>query len=181
MDGQTYHLFVSRMTNNCSLRHWRTNSRIDHAVSESVMGPYIFSDVAVPVWAHNPDIISLPNGNFALLHIGDGSGSANGGDICHNDVNYIDQVEESGGRRRGSSIHTSKSLYGPWYPLVNNTMDCNNPSLWIHQNQSIFLLCFVSNGLFDMKIADNISGPWLPSTTIDVNTLVTPHSVQIKY
>ena len=32
---QLYHLYVSRMTNNCSLRHWTKNSRIDHAVSKT--------------------------------------------------------------------------------------------------------------------------------------------------
>ena len=179
-EGDTHHLFVSRMTNNCSLRHWRTNSRIDHAVSDTISGPYTFSDVAVPVWAHNPDIVRLPGGTFALLHIGYGEGEDSGGDMCHNDVSYLDQEdqedqEEGGRRRRGSTIHTSHSLYGPWQPLEHNSIVCNNPSLWIHQNQSIFLLCFVSNGLFDLKIADNISGPWLPSTTIDVNAMVTPH------
>ena len=170
-------MFVSRMTNNCSLRHWGTNSRIDHAVSPNITGPYTFSDVALPVWAHNPDILALPDGTFALIHIGEGSGSASGGDICHNDVNYLQYEEDtwgtSGTRGRGSNIHTSDSLYGPWSPVESSTGPCNNPSVWINQDRSLLLLCFVSNGLFDLKIADNISGPWLLLTTIDVNHLVT--------
>ena len=169
-------MFVSRMTNNCSLRHWRTNSRVEHAVSPNMTGPYTFSDVALPVWAHNPDILALPDGTFALIHIGAGSGSASGGDICHNDVHFLEQEEdeqvEERTRRRGSNIHTSHSLYGPWAPLESTTGPCNNPSVWINQNRSLLLLCFVSNGLFDLKIADNISGPWHLLTTIDVNHLV---------
>ena len=173
-ETETFHLFVSRMTNNCSLRHWRSNSRIDHAVSPNITGPYTFTDVAVPVWAHNPEILALPDGTFALIHIGAGSGSASGGDICHNDVNYLEYEEDTRRRGRGSNIHISDSLYGPWSPLESSTTGpCNNPSVWVNENRSLSLLCYVSNGLFDLKIADNISGPWLLSTTIDVKHLVT--------
>ena len=173
-ETETFHLFVSRMTHNCSLRHWRSNSRIDHAVSPNITGPYTFTDVAVPVWAHNPEILTLPDGTFALIHIGAGSGSASGGDICHNDLHYLEHEEDTRGAGRGSNIHTSDSLYGPWSPLLeSSTGPCNNPSVWVNQNSSLSLLCFVSNGLFDLKIADNISGPWLLSTTIDVKHLVT--------
>ena len=46
-----YHMFVSVMTNNCSLAHWYNNSRVDHVISENITGPYTFSDIAVNTWA----------------------------------------------------------------------------------------------------------------------------------
>ena len=72
-------MFVAVMTNNCSLQHWKTNSRIDHVISDNVTGPYTWQDVAVNTWAHNPAILDLKDGTFALIHIGMGNGTANGG------------------------------------------------------------------------------------------------------
>ena len=46
-----YHLYVSRMTNECPLANWQTNSRVDHAVSNSITGPYTFQDVAIPTFS----------------------------------------------------------------------------------------------------------------------------------
>jgi len=54
-----YHMYVSRMTNNCLLNDWRKNSRIDHAVSKSMTGPFEFKDVAVSTWAHNAAPVQL--------------------------------------------------------------------------------------------------------------------------
>ena len=81
-DGSIYHIFVSVMTNGCPLSTWTTNSRIDHGVSEHITGPYKFVDVAVPTWAHNPAPIALPDGTYAIVHIGAGDGSPNGGKNC---------------------------------------------------------------------------------------------------
>lgn len=76
-----YHMFVSRMTNECQLNRWTKNSRIDHvrdliyrlvchvssihrplkrkcnrrtqAVSPNITGPYTFMDIAINTWSHN--------------------------------------------------------------------------------------------------------------------------------
>ena len=85
-EQETYHMFVSTMTNNCSLAHWQTNSRVDHAVSENATGPYSWRDVAINTWAHNPQILRLDTNTWALIHIGQGNGSPNGGDICSNEI-----------------------------------------------------------------------------------------------
>ena len=56
----------------------------------------------------------------------------------------------------GSSIHTSKSLTGPWEPLVPNSLPgCNNPAPWVHPNGTIYIVC--GGG---MLRADSIQGPW---------------------
>eukprot|EP00911_Craspedida_sp_UC1_P001909 UC1_evm2s1466 len=81
-DSNKYHLFVSAMTNNCTLQHWGRNSRIEHAISDTMTGPYVFSDIAIPTWSHNAAPVKLADGTFAIFHIGDGTGTANGGDNC---------------------------------------------------------------------------------------------------
>ena len=42
---------------------------------------------------------------------------------------------------KGSNVHLSSSLYGPWMPLAGTNLYCNNPSPWRHTNGSLYLLC----------------------------------------
>ena len=177
-DGERHHLFVSRMTNNCSLAHWTTNSRIDHAVSTTgVEGPYEFVDVAVNTWAHNAAPLALPDGTFAIIHIGSGAGSPTGGANCTSGINHEHTVREGAGaatygapaaaaaaaaatatasatavavgENGGSTIHVSKSLNGPWEPLANDLGSCNNPAPWVHPNGTIYIgFVFSRDGCF---------------------------------
>jgi hypothetical protein len=56
---------VLRMTNDCQLEHWMTNSRIEHAVSRSgSTGPYQFQDIVIKTWSHNLAPLQLPNGIY---------------------------------------------------------------------------------------------------------------------
>jgi len=93
-DGGKYHLYVCVMTNGCPLSAWRENSRIDHAVADDVMGPYVFKDVAVNTWSHNPAPVRLSDGTFALFHIGDGSSIPNGGRSCGSGASHGGGPEE---------------------------------------------------------------------------------------
>lgn len=160
-DGQRYHLFVAVMTNGCSLRAWTRNSRVDHATSFKITGPYKYKDVAINTWSHNPAPISLPDGTYAIIHIGDGSGQPDGGENCS-------VVDASVYRRRaqaatGSSIHISQSLDGPWVPLETNSLNsCNNPSPYVHRNGTIFIVCNNNRLLRSMSI----SGPWTVVTSL---------------
>lgn len=162
-----YHAFVSAMTNGCPLSTWTHNSRIDHAVADTIVGPYTFVDVAIPTWAHNAAPIALKDGTFAIVHIGDGAGLPDGGKNCtHSDATgrgsgggatsprLRDELIDSSAR--GSTIHVAKRLEGPWEPLEPNTLgSCNNPAPWVHANGTIFIVC----GL-EMKRAEDIRGPW---------------------
>lgn len=234
-DGRRYHLYACVMTNGCPLSAWRQNSRIDHAVADAVTGPYVFQDVAVNTWSHNPAPVQLPDGTFAIFHIGEGSGSPEGGRVCtlspstpqgssqeeervfvieyrkdwaeqawpmfmrfveasdiedlsEWDVKSLDKdgkaVEgpETVARSQfplrivvtkkvqaGSTIHVSRSLDGPWEPLLPNTLGvCNNPAPWVHSNGTIFIVC---DGY--LKRAEHIAGPWrvVASVSHDVGAL----------
>ena len=150
-DDEKYHMFVSRMTNDCPLSTWTQNSRIDHAVSSSVEGPYEFVDVAVPTWAHNAAPIKLHDGSFAIIHIGTGVGPANGGKNCSS----RSSLEDEGSSAGGSSIHVSKSLYGPWEPLKTSLGSCNNPAPWVHPNGTIYVGCGGS-----LLRSESLTGPF---------------------
>lgn len=82
-----YHSYVSAMTNDCMLNTWGQNSRIEHGVADSVTGPYEFVDVAVNTWSHNAAPIALHDGTFAIVHIGSGTGPADGGRNCTCEMN----------------------------------------------------------------------------------------------
>eukprot|EP00927_Polykrikos_kofoidii_P078659 TRINITY_DN75465_c0_g1_i1.p1 TRINITY_DN75465_c0_g1~~TRINITY_DN75465_c0_g1_i1.p1 ORF type:complete len:479 (+),score=28.93 TRINITY_DN75465_c0_g1_i1:93-1529(+) len=226
-DGRRYHLYACVMTNGCPLSAWRQNSRIDHAVAEVVTGPYTFSDVAVNTWSHNPAPVRLPDGTFAIFHIGEGSGSPDGGRNCgvapstipvHQEevrvfvIEYSEDWAEHAWTRfmrfvelsdiedlakwdvkpldkddkavegpetvtrsqfplrivvtkkvqAGSTIHVSRSLDGPWRPLVPNSLgECNNPAPWVHSNGTIFIVC-----AGELKRAELIAGPWVTVASV---------------
>ena len=164
-DDGMHHMFVSRMTNNCTLSTWTKNSRIDHAVSQSgPEGPYAFVNVAVPTWAHNAAPLRLHDGDvakFAILHIGTGEGSPDGGKNCSEPragpgkgdagIGELGAAGDDG----GSTIHVSDSLDGPWRPLRNSLGRCNKPAPWVHPNGTIFVGC---GGSF--LRADKVAGPY---------------------
>jgi len=183
-----YHIFVSTMTNGCSLAHWTKNSRIDHGVSKYPTGPFLFRDVAVSTFAHNSAPIKIPNngGGYAIFHIGTGEGPIDGGIDCRATTNNsilhprrsgISNVSSYSRRDLssssslsgvGSTIHVSQSLDGPWSPLTNNTLkSCNNPSPFYHPfNESLFIAC---NHNDILRSNEGIHGPWTKVVTIDTS------------
>jgi hypothetical protein len=186
-EDKLYHLFVVRMTNQCSLEHWTHNSRIDHAISKSPTGPFKFLDVAIPTQSHNPVPLALPDGTFAIMHIGLARNGPNGGVNCSRESTGIQTGNEDDLFRsapfysgKGSTIHISDSLYGPWSPLSNSLGFCNNPSPAIHPNGTIFVGCRFGKPKALLKRAETIAGPYsdvceIPHATENGDTLEDPH------
>ena len=165
-----HHMFVSVMTNNCSLAHWETNSRVDHVTSATPTGPYTWRGVALNTWAHNSLVLRLGPASFALVHIGTASGGPDGGDICTNDLPPLGAWADQGAE--GSTVHTARSLDGPWLPLTNNTLECYNPAAWVHTNGTLFFLCLAGANVFHLKSGPSIHGPWSNVTMLNVTELV---------
>ena len=160
----THHLYVSRMSNDCNLVDYQKNSRIDHAVSlTGPTGPYTFHDVAIPTFSHNAAPITLPDGTYAIFHVGAGTGPPNGGVNCSNrtavghrlpsalDTPFQDLARTG---RTSYGVHVSKSLDGPW-GAVPGVKACNNPAPWVHPNGTLYLWCGGS-----LLRADSIAGPY---------------------
>ena len=66
---------------------WQSNSQCSHATASSVEGPFTYQGAAVEVWCHNPQVVVLAGGLYALFHIGDGDGG--------NPVNCTSNVEHT--------------------------------------------------------------------------------------
>lgn len=162
-DGTQYHLFVNAIANECLLGTWGRNSRIDHAVSGRVEGPYSYRDTAVGVWASNPAPIVLPPGGaagaykYAIFHIGNGT-VLPGVQNCTGGLPLpgADAAPAAPLLLDSSGISVSMSLDGPWTLLQGNTLPpCNNPAPWVHPNSTLYALC-------DDQVyrAEQLTGPW---------------------
>ena len=173
-DGR-HHLYASAMTNGCGLGDWSTNSRIDHAVATRLEGPYSFVGVAIDTQAHNAAPLRLHDGTYAIVHIGAGTGGPDGGRNC----SLRGGGEGRGGAKRGSRIHVSRSVDGPWLPLNDSGSlpkdNCDNPSPWQHPNGTLYLACgrAVKGKLVNLWRAEGITGPWSFVTGLN-NSFPTP-------
>ncbi len=154
--GGLYHMYVAEMMNECPLSTWGQNSRCTHATSPTPEGPYVFADVAVANWCHNPSISAtrLPNGTYlyALFHIGDGTGGATKNCTA---ARGEGRAFAAAGAAGGSTLHTATSPYGP-FVAANPLPPCNNPSQFLHPNGTWLLVC---NG-FTLYSAPDVQGPW---------------------
>lgn len=127
-----------------------------------------FVDVAIPAWSHNSAPISLHDGSYAIVHIGDGTSKGaltncnkSHGELPPEGLSLPARDPEAASSAGGSTIHVSKSLAGPWVPLSPNTLGgCNNPAPWVHKNGTIFCVCGGT-----LKRAEHISGPWTTVTS----------------
>ena len=72
-----YHMFVADMSYNCSLKSWKTNSRIIHITSKTADGPYsAIKNIVVDIFAHEPTIQQNPiDKQYVIYHVGYGNQS----------------------------------------------------------------------------------------------------------
>ena len=68
---ETFHMYSSLMTHKCGLDSWATNSKIIHATSDNILGPYKYdgSSELFPVFSHEPDVkvINKNNGEVGIF------------------------------------------------------------------------------------------------------------------
>eukprot|EP00730_Choanoeca_flexa_P003214 TRINITY_DN11330_c0_g1_i8.p1 TRINITY_DN11330_c0_g1~~TRINITY_DN11330_c0_g1_i8.p1 ORF type:complete len:433 (+),score=36.90 TRINITY_DN11330_c0_g1_i8:215-1513(+) len=176
--NSTYHLYVTEVVN-CGLCNWRSNSQVTHATSDNIDGPYIKQDVALPIAAHNPEIVLGRDENnetiFVLFHIFGATGQAPQPCAASNEK-HLPQHLLQPPAANGDVVHMSHSPTGPWtaYPL---NVGCNNPAPMQHRNGTWYLIC--NGGTFHMYRADNFSGPYehvvdLPSSAPNTGTWEDP-------
>eukprot|EP00928_Gymnodinium_smaydae_P080033 TRINITY_DN63832_c0_g1_i1.p1 TRINITY_DN63832_c0_g1~~TRINITY_DN63832_c0_g1_i1.p1 ORF type:complete len:404 (-),score=3.48 TRINITY_DN63832_c0_g1_i1:124-1335(-) len=141
-----YHLYVSEIANNCTLKSWIPNSRITHAVADSPEGPYRFHSTVFETFHHNPTVVrhvdSRGNSLYLMYLIG---GKMEG---------TLDCSSRSGtdaGEEFDSSILVSSApaLEGPWStpvgPLITRGTQADwdyvvtNPSPVILENGTVLL------------------------------------------
>jgi hypothetical protein len=165
-----YHLYVAFFTEQCGLGSWTTNSEVVHAVSVSdPLGPYTYSDVAVEVFAHNPQVTRHTDGTFLLWTIGmspqapesnctpkaDGEGPAYTTTFRPPPLQHGAELVEQ---------RWSKSPYGPWTPVTTadgslNLFNGTNPSPFVLPNGTVVVASHNNCGL-TLSSAANWTGPY---------------------
>lgn len=118
-DDGKYHMFADRWLKNIGFQGWVTNSQVVHAISDTPEGPYIFSDVALPVRGpeyfdglvtHNPRIIFF-KGTYYLYYFG----TTYDFPVPQAGTQWQDEWFERAWMNKRIGVAWSKSLYGPWH------------------------------------------------------------------
>jgi hypothetical protein len=109
--GFEFHMFAEAEVNGCGVKYaWQTNARVIHAVSETAIGPYVYSDDALPVWHAGPSITCAPDGTFLLFSMGTTNSSQA--------VDCVDGWDRNQTNPRRAlmrqRLHVSRSPFGPW-------------------------------------------------------------------
>jgi len=177
-----YHLLVTEIENHCPLTNWGSNSACIHATAATPDGPFVRQNIAVDIWCHNPQVITMPNGSntvFLLFHIGDGTHSGNvpnctksdsvdsNGDITTDNEsihgstylrkqNKLSNVRVHNSASTGSTLHMATDPAGPWIPVQSQPPSCNNPAPFYHPNGTWYLLCDSST----LYSSPSYLGPW---------------------
>jgi hypothetical protein len=169
-EDNLYHLFVAAMTNHCTLRHWTTNSRIDHATSPNVTGPYTFQDVAISTWSHNPAPLQLSDGTYAIIHIGTGEGPPDGGVNCSstsssrmnpfpNDDDDEEEEEEDSAWDRW--MEPLQQVHSPQHGQQERRVRATSSSLSSSLSSAFSTLSDLGGGS-TIHTSQTLNGPWVP-------------------
>ena len=119
-DDGRYHMYVSRFPKSLPFHPgWMVASEIVHAVSDSLMGPYRFSDVALPArgaeyWdgrsTHNPRILRH-GGKYYLIYMGSTHPFA---DPTYEQLTLDSPWCTVGRSNKRVGLAVADSPYGPW-------------------------------------------------------------------
>jgi hypothetical protein len=66
-EGGSWHAWASEMVNGCGLNTWRTNSQIVRFTAAAPGGPWARQEVVQPVFAHEPDVVRGPAGEWVMV------------------------------------------------------------------------------------------------------------------
>lgn len=156
VDG-LYHLYVAEMINHCGLSYWTTNSRIIHAISKTLTGPYTFNDEAIGAWSHGPSIAvdnTGPKPKYLLYHIGSGvetqqpaKCSSSSPYSLNQNTNAHNNTSTDLPRVTNWMLHVADSPNGPWThvhtPGLEDTCNfpsCSMPHAHVFANGSLYLI-----------------------------------------
>ena len=83
-DAGVWHLFSTEIAGGagCGLHDWQRHSTVIHSTADAATGPFVRRGVALPAQAHNPQAIRMPNGTWAIFHIGSAQGAAGRAPNC---------------------------------------------------------------------------------------------------
>lgn len=157
-DGDTYHMFVEELANECGLNTYARNMRIARATASTPAGPYTPVDLATSYSASTPHVVRDPkDGGWLIFLTGCGVEACLAVDACadgitEDDANMYPCPE-------GNSALSSTLALGHARPCT-----CPNPGHAVPGNE-----CSVDWGTNVLR-ATSPSGPWtLTAPLLDVD------------
>lgn len=171
-----FHGYMTELEGNCSLSSYGAASRILHVTSSTPTGPWVVVDVALPSFAHNPQVVRDVDGAWLLYHIGSEE------KYCHIDCSTGKIISNSScsGATHGSGVARSLTPYGPWevvpYILPNNE---TNPSAIVLGNGSIVITARRWEGGVPMYTAPSWRGPYTLLPLAPVLPVPTPNTTAV--
>ncbi|MBK5719912.1 glycoside hydrolase family protein [Dysgonomonas sp. Marseille-P4677] len=117
-DGK-YHMFADRWKKDIGFQGWVTNSQVVHAIADKPEGPYLFSDVSLPIRGaeyfdglvtHNPRVIYF-KGTYYLYYFG----TTYDFPVPQAGTEWQNDWFERAWMNKRIGVAWSKSLYGPWH------------------------------------------------------------------
>jgi hypothetical protein len=157
-----FHLFAAAFVDGCGLSAWKSNSQVIHGVANDPLGPFTFMDVAVSVWAHNPQVVRHTDGTYLLYSIGllpePTPRKCNGGGGDAADAADAADDDRAGGSFETMQLHYSDSVYGPWALAAANIFNGTNPAPWVNPDGSMVVGSHDSR--FVVSTAPHWRGPY---------------------
>lgn len=137
-DDGKYHLYYSRWDKKYGFEAWASHSEVAHAVSDTPIGPYKFSDLALPprygdFWdgyaTHNPTVKEF-DGKYYLYYTG-----TTGDGVYGRGLNFSHR------NRQQVGVAVAESPYGPWTrfdePIVAKSSDNDALDVLLVSNPTI--------------------------------------------
>ena len=62
-----WHMWASELLGHCDMAFWLGNSQVVHATADSFLGPYQRREVVFPAFAHEPNVVRAPSGEWVDL------------------------------------------------------------------------------------------------------------------
>ncbi len=164
--GDLWHGYMTELGGNCSLSSYGAASRILHLTAPAPTGPWAVAGVALPRFAHNPQVVRDRDGAWLLFHIGADEPAGCEAERCPGPHN----ASCAGGH--GTSVARALSPYGPWerlpYILPDNE---TNPSALVLPDGTIAVTARRWEGGMPMYSAASWRGPYAAAPRTNV-TLV---------
>lgn len=132
-----FHIFAASFVEGCGLTAWGSNSQVIHAVSNDALGPFQMMDVALPVWAHNPQVVRQKDGTYTLYSIAFNVSSPVANCTRHQAAPAAAPPLGAAHPPEMMSLHASDSVYGPWTLVAENIFTGTNPSPWVNDDGSV--------------------------------------------
>eukprot|EP00035_Acanthoeca_spectabilis_P005488 m.114299 g.114299 ORF g.114299 m.114299 type:complete len:474 (-) comp13048_c0_seq2:65-1486(-) len=143
VNGQ-WHLWASRLDNHCGIQSYLLNSRVVHAVStsDSPLGPYEERESVVPPFAHEPDVVRAPTGEFVLISTAGSLGNYTGKQCqCTTGATSPPCGCDNSCHSFAPTISIATDPDGPWNTtLVWPGVDGENPAIWITKSGAVYAI-----------------------------------------